>query len=133
MDGGADQCVAALPVKCGDRLNHSTLVQGRADVWRAYSETQRLESGRETIYAMDTPDVCVVIARLRNMTTDLDLMLMGVCDPMQTAMASSTPLDISNEESVSWTSLAGGRVYLVVDGYAGAAGNYTLEVDCTCS
>jgi hypothetical protein len=70
--------------------------------------------------------------RLRNMVADLDLMLLSACDPMQPTMASATPLDLASEESVSWTSADGVTVYLVVDGYAGAEGDYTLEVDCTC-
>jgi hypothetical protein len=32
----------------------------------------------------------------------------------------------------SWTSAPGQTSYLVVDGYAGAEGSYTLSVDCAC-
>jgi hypothetical protein len=131
-DAAPNQCVAALPIKCGDSVNHSTLVQGRANLWSGYSATARSESGRETVYVLSAASACTVVARLADLTTDLDLMLLGACDPGVTAMASSTPLDLQTVETVSWTSRAGESYYLVVDGYAGATGSYTLEVDCTC-
>jgi hypothetical protein len=47
-------------------------------------------------------------------------------------MASATPLDLQTVETVQWTNLPDQTNYLVVDGYAGAEGSYTLELDCTC-
>lgn len=133
VDGGADACSVALPLTCGDRLNHSTVIQGRANMWLGYNRTARAESGRETIYAFHSPSECVVVANLKNLTTDLDLLLLSACDPISgNTMASSTPLDLQTVETVSWTSLPGKISYVVVDGYAGAEGSYTLEVDCTC-
>ena len=58
--GAAAECSTALPLKCGDRLNHSTLIQGRPNLWSGYGSTQRAESGRETIYALSTAADCVV-------------------------------------------------------------------------
>jgi hypothetical protein len=127
----AGNCADALPLKCGDRLDHSTLVQGRANVWREYSRTQRLESGRETIYVFDAPAAGQVVARLKNLTVDLDLLLLTSCDPISNVAASSTPLDLQTIETVTFATEAGRRYFIVVDGYNGAAGTYTLEVDCT--
>ncbi|WP_437329017.1 hypothetical protein [Sorangium sp. So ce381] len=133
VDGAADPCGGALPITCGDRLNHSTTSQGRANVWTGYGRTARAESGRETVYAFSSTTECMVVAKLENLATDLDLLLLSACDPIRSnEMASSTPLDLQTVETVSWTSAPGQTSYLVVDGYAGAEGSYTISVDCTC-
>jgi len=133
-EGGASAglCSGALPLQCGDRWDHDTLVEGRANQWLAYGRTARAESGRETIYAFDTPRNCSVVANLKNLTTDLDLLLLSSCNPFANVEASSTPLDLQTVETVSWTNPAGETVFVVVDGYGGEQGSYTLEVDCTC-
>jgi hypothetical protein len=134
LDAGvASSCENPLPLQCGDRLNHSTLVQGRPNVWVGYGVSQRWESGPETIYAFQTPATCQVVARLKNLTVDLDLFLMTSCDPGSTTEFSSTPLDLQTIETVGFTSQPGQPYFVVVDGYSGAAGSYTLEVDCTCN
>lgn len=130
--GASDECSAALPLKCGDRLNHSTIIQGRPNLWSAYSSTQRGESGRETLYSFSTAKECAVVARLKNLQTDLDLLLVPRCESISSNQASSTPLDIQTVETLSWTNPADKTVYVLVDGYSGAEGSYTLEVDCTC-
>jgi hypothetical protein len=131
--GGANSCQNPLPLRCGDRLNHSTLVQGRPNVWVGYDASQRWESGPETIYAFQTPATCQVVARLKNLTVDLDLFFMTSCDPKSATECSSTPLDLQTIETVGFTSQPGQPYFVVVDGYNGAAGSYTLEVDCTCN
>jgi hypothetical protein len=131
--GVASSCENPLPLQCGDRLNHSTLVQGRPNVWVGYDVSQRWESGPETIYAFQTPATCQVVARLKNLTVDLDLFLMTSCDPKSATECSSTPLDLQTIETVGFTSQPGRPYFVAVDGYNGAAGSYTLEVDCTCN
>lgn len=133
IDSAASSCENPLPLRCGDRLNHSTLVQGRANVWVGYGVSQRWESGPETIYAFQTPATCQVVARLKNLTVDLDLFLMTSCDPRSSTEFSSTPLDLQTIETVGFTSQPGQPYFVVVDGYDGVAGSYTLEVDCTCN
>ncbi|WP_437717255.1 hypothetical protein WMF45_13060 [Sorangium sp. So ce448] len=133
VDHAADPCGGALPITCGDRLNHSTTSQGRANVWTGYGRTARAESGRETVYAFSSTTECMMVAKLENLATDLDLLLLSACDPIRSnEMASSTPLDLQTVETVSWTSAPGQTSYLVVDGYAGAEGSYTISVDCAC-
>lgn len=131
--GGPDECPPALPLKCGDSFDHSTLIQGRPNEWGTYSATQRGEWGRETIYQFSTAGECAVVARLKNLTTDLDLIRVPTCNPISGDKASSTPLDIQTIETLSWTNPAGKAFYVVVDGYDGAEGSYTLEVECTCN
>ena len=52
--------------------------------------------------------------------------------PERNTVASSTPIDLQTVETVSWMNVPGRTSYVVVDGYAGAEGSYTLEVDCAC-
>ena len=132
IDGAANECAIALPIECGTSRNDSTLVQGRADTWRAYGSTERLESGRETLYVFAAPAACAVVAQLENLTTDLDLLLLTECSPVSNPQAASTPLDLQTVETIRFTATAGQTYYLVVDGYNGAAGTYTLQIDCTC-
>ena len=130
---GADgQCTAALPLKCGDSLFYSTLTQHRGNVWSAYSSTQRGETGPETLYTFSTARACNVVAHLKDLVADLDLLLLPQCNPLSSTKAASTPLDIQAEETLSWTTQANQNWYVVVDGYANWYGSYTLEIDCTC-
>jgi hypothetical protein len=132
-DSAVNLCSAALPIRCGDRLSHSTVTHGRANAWSAYGRTARAESGRETVYAFASAGTCTVTANLRNLATDLDLLLLSACDPITgNVMASSTPLDLQTVETVQWTNLPDQTHYLVVDGSGGAEGSHTLELDCTC-
>ena len=129
-DGAVNQCSFALPLRCGDRLNHSTVVDGGANAWSGYGRTARSLSGRETIYSFTSASTCTVAANLKNLTTDLDLLLLSGCDPLASnEMASSTPLDL---QTIRWTNLPDQISFVVVDGYAGAEGSYSLELDCTC-
>lgn len=70
----------ALPLRCGDRLAHSTTVQGQPNHWEGYTCTQRWESGRETVYRFSSEEDCTVDVRLVDLTTDLDILL-AECDP----------------------------------------------------
>jgi hypothetical protein len=134
VDGAAGPCGAALPLRCGDRLTHSTVIHGRANAWSSYDRTARLESGRETVYAFNATGTCSVVAQLEELTTDLDLLLLSACDPIRSNLvASSIPLDLQTVETVKWTSAPGQTYYVVVDGYDKAEGSYTLRVDCTCN
>jgi hypothetical protein len=131
--GGANACHPVLAVRCGDRFNHHTAIEGREDMWSGYGRTARAESGRETVYTFSSANTCTVTANLTNLTVDLDLLLLSTCDPISgNEAASSTPLDLQTVETIRWINLPDQISYLVVDGYYGAAGSYTLEVDCTC-
>jgi hypothetical protein len=129
--GGAnDGCPDALPIRCGDRLDHSTIIQGRRDTWRGYGCSQRLESGRETIYVFRSDDSCKTMVRLNGIKSDIDLFLLDVCNPWSCTVASSTPLDIQTVETVAFHAEAGRSYFTVVDGYDEASGAYSIEADC---
>ena len=135
LDSGSDACAAALPIRCGQEVRHSTLVEGRSNLWSTYASTQRLESGRETIYVFST-NYPLVIIHLGDLTADLDVFLLSSCGPA----SSIAPLSLDQSSTqktfafefpfVNGTS-SDVTYYLVVDGYNGAAGSYTLNLTCT--
>ena len=131
-DSAADQCSFALPVRCGDRLNHSTVIEGRANAWDAYGRTARGLSGRETIYSFSSASTCTVVANLKGLTTDLDLLLLSACDPLGRTRWLPPRHSICRRLRPSAGRTCQTVQLLVVDGYAGAEGSYSLEVDCTC-
>jgi hypothetical protein len=114
-----NSCENPLPLQCGDRLNHSTLVQGRPNVWNGYGCSQRWMSGPEAIYFIQPPTGCQPVVQLKNLTADLSLFFLPSCDSLFCTEPSAT--------------VTGQPYFVVVDGYNGAAGSYTLEVDCTCN
>ncbi len=143
-----DVCESALPLRCGDRLAHSTTVQGHPNQWAGYNCTQRQESGRETVYHFSADQDCSVTVRIVNLTTDLDV-FMAECDPsscgscssviepgwVDAAECSSIPLDLQTRfvEEIGFDVVAGEGHAVLVDGYDFAEGTYTIEVDCACS
>jgi hypothetical protein len=123
--GVGNSCENPLPLQCGDRLNHSTLVQGRANVWNDYGCSQRLMSGPETIYSIQVPAGCQVTMQLENLAADLDLFLLTSCSFESCTQAAATTINFTPQASPPY--------FVAVDGYNGAAGSYTLAVDCTCN
>lgn len=132
--GAAPQsaCSASIPLRCGDRLSQSTIVDGHPNALGAYSCTARGHTGRETVYDFVTESSCAVEIRLSELDVDLDLFSLETCEPFAKGECSSTPLDLQDGERIAFTSVAGTSTFVAVDGYDGAEGTYTLEVDCTC-
>jgi hypothetical protein len=128
-DASIAECATALPLSCGDTVDHSTLLQGRPNLWSSYPEAKRLASGRETVYVLETHDPIIILS-LTNLTTDLDVFFLSSCAPSSRFAPKSPTVSQSSRSYVFWT-VAPGTYYVVVDGYDGAAGSYTLGVDCT--
>jgi len=76
VDAGRHECRDALPLRCGDRLSHSTITQGQANLWGGYNPSARAEAGRETVYAFQADAQCEVVMLLSELDTDLDLFVM---------------------------------------------------------
>ena len=114
----AGSCENPLPLKCGDRLNHSTLVQGRPNVWVGYGCSQRWMSGPEAIYFLQPPAGCQAVVQFKNPSADLEAFVLPSCSFLS---------------SCSFQPAVGQPSFVVVDGYNGASGTYTLQVDCTCN
>jgi hypothetical protein len=64
---------------------------------------------------------CQATVRLTNVGIDLDLLLLDACDSWVCAAAG---------KSITFQAEAGQTYSLVVDGYDGASGEYTIGADC---
>ena len=83
------------------------------------------ESGPEYTYRFVAPADQEVTASLSSMTADMDVAVLagsGACDP-----ANCIGID---DQQVSFSAVGGQTYYLVVDGYVGTVGDYTLSVSC---
>lgn len=122
-------CATELPLACGASLAGSTIAAERA-TWDGYGCSQRGETGLEAIHAFATDVARTVTIRLDDLGADLDLFVLDACDPFACVAASPTPGDIQDFETITFDAEAGRTYFVVVDGYAGAAGGYTLTAEC---
>jgi hypothetical protein len=119
---GLLDCSNAIPITCGTEIDgdNTALV----NVVSSYSCVGWNESGAETVYALTipAPDGQTVTASLSNMSADFDVFILGSCDEA----------DCMTSGDVSATSpcLEPGLYYVVVDGYSGATGTFTLTISC---
>jgi len=132
-DAGMLECRDALPLRCGDRLSHSTEVEGQPNLWNGYNPSARYEGGRETVYAFHSDESCLVSMQLSELEADIDLFVMSECDPITCTEVSSTPLDLQTNEGVAFQSEAKRDYAVAVDGYSESSGSYVLTVDCLCT
>lgn len=134
------ECVA-IALNCGARVHHSTAELSDGNVWSGYGSSARLESGKEVLYRIDAAG-CNIKVVMSQLEVDLDLFLLTSCEPndasttdfvsVDSELASSTPLDLQTVEQLAFTVGPANGAFFVVDGYAGAEGSYTLDVECTC-
>jgi len=123
-------CANPLPIACGWQVSGDTT--GHANNLSSYNCSVWTESGPEDIYAFTlVPGTSYdVTARLNSLVAqvDLDVFLLapGGCDAGQClAPGSFGTIDVTARD------VPPGRYFLVVDGWEGAAGPYTLDLTCT--
>jgi hypothetical protein len=121
----------ASPLSCGGSISGSTATGPRNLDRYGYSEW--IETGREASYRLVAPADGSVTVSLTGLAEDLDLIVLregpgGGCNPRtpDCVGASST----TSDEVVTFTASGGEAYYIVVDGYASAAGDFTLDVSC---
>jgi hypothetical protein len=130
-DANGPFCRDAIPLRCGDRLSHSTSIQGDADLWPSYACTARAEPAPEVVYALEAEARCQVGVRLSELEADIDLFLVDDCE-RSCSKVSSTPLDLQALETIAFNAESGRAYNVVVDGYDEEGGSYDLAVDCLC-
>lgn len=126
---GALTCDDAIEVSCGETLEHST-VNGRDEVslYTCSNGVVNVENnGPEVVHTFTMVQGGIVDIELTNLTANLEMFLLGECGRGRCIKDSQNPG--TNDEHIS-TYLAAGTYYLVVDGYNGAAGTYTLDINC---
>ena len=114
----------ALPADCGQVYSGNT--EGWLAIVNVYTSCRSdwLESGPEAIYHMQFADAIEVSAQLyHGASIDLDLFLLDGPAPTDCLYAGDSTIDNAR--------VSEGDYYLVVDGYQGSAGAYTLDVTCS--
>jgi hypothetical protein len=116
---GLLDCTNAVPVVCGgvydgDNANAPNNVE-------QYSCTTWTESGGEIVYTLDLGGTFSVTATLSNMTADFDVFMLGSCEEADC---------LTYGDSNCTYEFGPGTLYIVVDGYYGATGTFTLTIDC---
>lgn len=122
-------CEGWAPIACGSTIDGST-IDGGAAISR-YACSGWLDVGRELTYQLAPPAGDVTVT-LTSAFADLDLIVLGEgagggCDPDAGCVAASSTTGV---ETVTFTAAADEAYYLVVDGYGGAAGDFTIAVSC---
>ena len=120
-------CLPASPVTCAASENGSNGDPGSTRVIDMYAScTDWMETGPEYTYSFAATADEVVRATLSNLTADLNLFILedqgGGCDSFQ-----CIAYDFND---VRFRTVPGRTYYIVVDGYLGDVGSYTLDVAC---
>lgn len=109
-----------IQTKC-DAL-HVGNTTGAANTFNGYSCFVGDQSGPDHLYAITLSEASMLEATLSGLSADLDVFILSAPHP-------SACLAFG-DNAVSLPIVPAGTYYIVVDGYAGAAGSYTLAVGC---
>jgi len=121
----AVSCAPIGTIACGQTVTGETT--GNSGLIGPSPCGLREETGPEVVYTFDDPTAGSVRFTLSDLEDDLDLfVLQGACDTDRCAAWSAT---LDDEVAVVDTT-AGGPFYIVVDGFLGAAGPFTLRAEC---
>jgi len=112
--------IGATPAVCGGTYTSSTI--GASDNFNAYACYAGDESGPDHLYVLTTSAPGGIVATLRDQGADLDAFILSA--PQAAACLAY------GDVSAVVDDVPAGVYYLVVDGFQGAAGTYTLSVTC---
>jgi cysteine-rich repeat protein len=120
------ECLDQWPLTCADSDDWNNGGMGSTDVIDTHGCNSWDENGPEYAYLFVATTSENVTVGLSAMTADLDIFIIddqgGVCDPTNCLAA--------GKGSVTFAAVAGTTYYIVVDGFAGALGDYTVTVVC---
>jgi len=111
-------CSSAVTVYDGGSYNGDT-TGGPSNV-NLYSCVSWNESGPEDVYVLTTSSTGDIVATLSNMTVDLDVFILSSCN--------ENACQAYGDAEATYSNAPPGTYYIVVDGWLGAAGGYTLDV-----
>ncbi|MCB9324737.1 MAG: T9SS type A sorting domain-containing protein [Lewinellaceae bacterium] len=123
-------CGDAQPLVCGVPFQGNNM-NGNDDVslYGCDGNVFNVENnGPEMVHYFTTTEAGQVTITMTNLSANLELFLLRSCDRGD-CMDYSQNSGTTNESITAW--LQPGTYYVVVDGYNGGVGNYTLNVDCT--
>ncbi len=122
FEGGT--CTPEYIISCGATDSYSTALGGATDVVNWYSCSPWNESGPEYSYLFVAPSTGSVTVTLSGLTVDLDVFVLGG------GACSSEGCIAHGETSATFMATAGTTYNIVVDGFAGAVGSYTINLSC---
>jgi hypothetical protein len=114
-------CNGAVSTSCGGLYQGDTT--GTPSDVTYYNCVGWQESGPEEVYVLTTEITGDIIATLNDVSVDLDVFILSSCDEMSCLAYGDNAAKHRNAPP--------GTYYIVVDGYKGASGSYTLGVRCT--
>ena len=114
-------CASAQPIYCGVPVNGTTV--GATNNVNTYGCNSWLQSGPEKVFVLQTTQTGTITASLSNLTADLDVIILDACSESNCLAEGNNTATIANASP--------GQYFIVVDGYQGAAGNFTLTVNCS--
>ena len=114
-------CDSATPINCGEIVNGTTKY-GVNNV-STYGCNSWNESGKEKVYMLQTTEPGTITATLSNETADLDIIILDACSESNCLAQGMNFASVANASA--------GMYFIVVDGYNGAEGNFTLSVNCS--
>ncbi len=118
-------CSNPTNLTCGQSYNGTTI--GGSNNVSVYGCNSWVDSGPEKVHSITTTSVGDITASLSNLNgIDLDVWILGSCDP-------SNCLGSVLSNSSTYLNAPPGTYYIVVDGYLGASGTYTLNVTGNCT
>ena len=113
-------CSTATSVSCGGRYQGDTSHAPSNITY--YSCKGWRESGPETVYVLTTETTGDIVATLDDLLEDLDVFILSACDSMSCLAY--------GDNTAKYADAPPGTYYIVVDGYKGASGGFTLNVRC---
>ena len=122
---GSGICAPVASLSCGDEIAASTLDATATSEIDLYSCSSWTETGPEIAWSFTATESGPVTASLTSIESgqDLDMFVLeGSCDANNCLASGNT--------EATFEAVAGTTYQLVVDGYYGAAGSFTLSVTC---
>ena len=114
-------CGSATLLSCGSLVNSTTI--GGVNSFSGYGCTPWPESGPERIYRVVLTSSGTLTAALSNLgNNDLDVFILNAC--------SSNNCVVFGDDIATLNNAPAGIYFVVVDGFQGTSGNFTLTVNC---
>ncbi len=115
-------CGNAIALSCG--VNYSGPSSSAASLVSAYACNTWTETGPERLHLITVSASGTLTASLSNYTGDLDVYILGSCDPNDCIGT------VSSDSATFPNAVAGQTYYIVVDADDGSGSAYNLMVDC---
>ncbi len=123
-------CTPVANLACGQTYSTANNGAGSSGSHSYYGCTEFTYSGPEIAFSFATNLNETATIRVRGNTADVDLFVLGstACDSSNTIGCSVNP--DASEEAVSFSAGANTTYTVVVDGWEGAASNFSLSAEC---